>query len=184
MADFFEKIKHAVEDGFDDVKKDVEKLGEDMRAHDDAENAIYDWANGDILTFPYFTENAAENDVVMKTLATILMKDDKVVSPADGMVAAIDEDSNMIGIALSREVVVAVKLCTKDADISKDCKVLVKDGDYVKKGQTLIQFDKEVSAKSKLLLIVPDTTDAFKQLGFKPAAKEGAAKAGDKLISK
>lgn len=184
MADIFETIKNDARKVWDDLKGDVEVLGEDLKAHDDAENVIYSWTNGDLLSFPYFADNASDKDRMMRSLAVMMMKDDQLVSPCDGTIASVQADHNTIAIALNKEIILAVKVCTSCADFTKDAQILVHPGEQVRQGQVLLRFDKAVQSKTKLLLAAPDTTQAFKELGFAPQMEPGAVQAGAKLISR
>ncbi len=194
MADFFETLENDMKKGASDIEKGwhdftnsfrmaAEDLGADEKEHLEAENALYTWADGDILDYPYWSEEAGEKDKMMRTLATIMMDDDKLVAPCNGVIAAVDENSNTIAIVLDKEVIVAVKVCTGCADFTKDAKILVKQGEFVRVGQTLAEFSSKIHAKSKLLLIRPDDTETLKKLGFKPAAAKGTMEAGTKAIA-
>ncbi len=195
MADFFETLENDMKKGADAIKKGwddftgslkmaAEDMGKDERAHLEAENALYTWADGDIHDYPYYFEHPADKDKIMRTLATIMMDDDELVSPCNGVIASIDEENNVIAIALEKEVVVAVKVCTSCVDFAKDAQIMVKQGEFVRLGQVLVRFSKKMQAKSKLLLVEPADTEAFKTLGFKPTAAKGTMEAGTKAISK
>lgn len=194
MADFFETLKADLHKGAedikngwdhfkDDLKDSAESMGEDERQRILADDALYSWSTGNVLAYPLWDNNAAEKDTMMKTMATIMMKDDKVVSPCNGVIGSVDEDSNTIAIVIGEDIIVAVKVCTGSVDFSKDAKILVKQGDAVKAGQTLVQFDKELEAKSKLLLVRPDTAEELAKLGFKPTGTTGEVKAGQPLVT-
>lgn len=195
MADFFDTLKQDMEKGADAIKKGWDEftgslkmaatdLGKDEKAHLEAENAMYTWADGDVLNYPYWAEEAGEKDTLMRTLATIMMHDDELVSPCNGVIASVDVKDNTIAISLSHELTVAVKVCTSCADFSKDADILVKQGDFVKLGQPLVKFSQKLKAKTKLLLVSPESTADFKNAGYKPTASTGTLEAGTKIISK
>ena len=195
MADFFETLENDMRKGADEIRKgwDAFKgslkmaafdLGQNEKEHLEAENAIYTWTDGDVEDFPYFFAGASTKDQAMRTLATMMMRDDRLVSPCNGVVASIDENNNTIAIVVNDEVIVAVKVCTGSVDFSKEATILVKQGEFIHLGQPLVQFNQKMHAKTKLLLVKPACTIDLKAMGFKPAASKGTQQAGTKLISK
>lgn len=182
MSNFFEDVKNDVKGIWDGFKGDLESLGKDAKEHDEAENALYSWADGDVLTFPYWSENASEKDQIMRSLAVMMMKDNELVAPCNGIIAGISEADNTIAIALNKELTVAVKVCTSCTDFSKEATILVKKGEYVKAGQPLVSFASQIASKTKLLLITPEDDNEFKEYGLNPAVNPMNVKKGTKII--
>lgn len=190
MSNFFENLKNDAEKGWDDLKDTVERVDKDYKENfennvNDWHN-LYSWADGDLVSFPVFDENPSAKDKTMQTLAYMMMKDNELVSPAAGTVTGIDEDNNTIAINLSDKLTVAVKVCVGSVSLKSpdEAKILVQEGETVKKGQPLVQFASTLEAKTKMLLTATGTLEQFRALEEKPARAAGPVKKGDLLITK
>lgn len=115
MSNFFENLKNDAEKGWDDLKDSVERVDDAYRENFENNTSdwhnLYSWADGDLIDLPVFSDNPSAKDKTMQTLAYMMMKDNELVSPADGTVTGIDEDNNTIAINLSDKLTVAVKVC-------------------------------------------------------------------------
>lgn len=185
MSDFFETLKNDAEKGWDAVKEAARDIHDETEENLDDWHNLYGWANGDLVSFPVFSDSPSAKDQEMKTLAVMMIKDRELVSPASGTVTAVDVDNNLIAINISDKLTVAVKVCTGAVSLSSDlAHVQVKPGESVTKGQPLVKFSRLLEAKSKMILTATGTWDQFKALEEKPAREAGAIAKGDLLITK
>lgn len=174
---------------FDKLKQDAEKLGEDAKnvwegakdaferdaANENAELGAYHdlfaWADGSLAAMPYTEQEISDKDQEMKTLAVMLVKDQSICAPADAAVKSIDPAKNTIVLRMSGSQAVAIKVCLSAVSFEKDAQILVKPGESVKRGQALVHFNHPIEAKSKLLLVEPETFADFTGAGFVPLKK-------------
>lgn len=190
MSNFFENLKNDAEKGWDDLKDSVERVDDAYRENFENNTSdwhnLYSWADGDLIDLPVFSDNPSAKDKTMQTLAYMMMKDNELVSPADGTVTGIDEDNNTIAINLSDKLTVAVKVCVSAVSLKspEEARILVQEGEAVKKGQPLVKFARTLEAKTKMLLTATGTLEQFRALEEKSAREAGAVKKGDLLITK
>lgn len=116
--------------------------------------------------------------------AVIIPTVGKVVAPCDAVVSATMESKHAVGLSTAdgMELLIHVGLNTVELDGKfYDCKV--KEGDAVKAGDTLIEFDiNGITAAGYQLNTPVLVTNAEEYVSVKILA-EGAVKAGDQLIS-
>lgn len=180
MSDILNDLKNDAHKVWDDVKEAVHSVGENEEAYLDASHDLFAWANGDLLSMP-FAGNASEKDQRMKTLAVMMVKDKKLVSPVAGTVEAVSLPDNTITIAMNDGTVLTIKVCPGCVKLADEAQIVVKPGQSVKPGETLAEFAAPVQTKSKLLLTKPETFD-----GFTPAenVQAGPVTPENKLITK
>ncbi len=108
----------------------------------------------------------------------------KVVAPADGTVETIFDTKHAIGLSLKSgaEILIHVGINTVELG-GEGYQAFVKEGDNVKKGQTLITFDMDFIKSKGYNLVTPvivTNADDYAKVELKAA---GAVKAGDALLA-
>ena len=108
----------------------------------------------------------------------------KVVAPADGTVETIFDTKHAIGLSLKSgaEILIHVGINTVELG-GEGYQAFVKEGDNVKKGQTLITFDMDFIKSKGYNLVTPvivTNADDYAKVELKA---NGAVKAGDALLA-
>lgn len=183
MNTFFENLEKDARTVVDKAKDAIHDIGENETDYIDAAHDLFAWANGKLISLP-FHETASEKDQQMKTLAVMMIDDDELVAPCDGVVDGINKSQNLISVSLSNGISVGVKVCTGSVSFENEADILVKDGEAVKKGQPLVKFTKPISSKSKLLLTSAQSTSDFANMGYHPALTDSVTLTkGDLMIT-
>lgn len=108
----------------------------------------------------------------------------KVVAPADGEVSTIFDTHHAVGLTLDNgmEILIHVGINTVELD-GEGFKAYVSEGDRVKRGQTLITFDKELISSKGYKLITPVIIGNSDDYASVTPVANGAVKELNELIA-
>lgn len=108
-----------------------------------AEEIFYGYANGQLIAMEDVKDETFANKVLGEGVA-VLPTDGRVYAPADGMVMSVFDTKHAVCFAsrYGTEILIHIGVDTVNLQ-GKYFTAHVKDGDMVKKGQLLIEFDKE-----------------------------------------
>ncbi|WP_208559700.1 beta-glucoside-specific PTS transporter subunit IIABC [Marinilactibacillus kalidii] len=147
----------------DDQSNVNEKLDEQLEEEEQVngelgQNVMYNLAtpiSGDIVPLSEVEDNAFSIGLLGKGIA-IMPSEGKVFAPADGSVTTLFPTHHAIGITTTDgiEVLIHVGMDTVNLD-GRHFSPKVKQGDIVKKGQLLLEFDKEGIQKEGYSVITP-----------------------------
>lgn len=116
--------------------------------------------------------------------AAIEPDEGKVVAPADGVVSTLFDTFHAIGLTLSNGAELLIHIGINTVELNGECyQAHVREGDLVKKGQTLITFDKPaIQAKGYKTVtpVIVTNSDDYAQV---TQAANGKIKIGDTLLN-
>lgn len=120
-----------------------------------AEEIFYGYANGQLIAMEDVKDETFANKVLGEGVA-VLPTDGRVYAPADGMVMSVFDTKHAICFAsrYGTEILIHIGVDTVNLQ-GKYFTAHVKDGDMVKKGQLLIEFDKEQIEKAGYDTAIP-----------------------------
>ena len=120
-----------------------------------AEEIFYGYANGQLIAMEDVKDETFANKVLGEGVA-VLPTDGRVYAPADGMVMSVFDTKHAICFAsrYGTEILIHIGVDTVNLQ-GKYFTAHVKDGDMVKKGQLLIEFDKEQIEKAGYETAIP-----------------------------
>ena len=120
-----------------------------------AEEIFYGYANGQLIAMEDVKDETFANKVLGEGVA-VLPADGRVYAPADGMVMSVFDTKHAICFAsrYGTEILIHIGVDTVNLQ-GKYFTAHVKDGDMVKKGQLLIEFDKEQIEKAGYDTAIP-----------------------------
>ena len=120
-----------------------------------AEEIFYGYANGQLIAMEDVKDETFANKVLGEGVA-VLPTDGRVYAPADGMVMSVFDTKHAICFAsrYGTEILIHIGVDTVNLQ-GKYFTAHVKDGDMVKKGQLLIEFDKEQLEKAGYDTAIP-----------------------------
>ncbi len=120
-----------------------------------AEEIFYGYANGQLIAMEDVKDETFANKVLGEGVA-VLPTDGRVYAPADGMVMSVFDTKHAVCFAsrYSTEILIHIGVDTVNLQ-GKYFTAHVKEGDMVKKGQLLIEFDKEQIEKAGYDTAIP-----------------------------
>lgn len=120
-----------------------------------AEEIFYGYANGQLIAMEDVKDETFANKVLGEGVA-VLPTDGRVYAPADGMVMSVFDTKHAVCFAsrYGTEILIHIGVDTVNLQ-GKYFTAHVKDGDMVKKGQLLIEFDKEQIEKAGYDTAIP-----------------------------
>lgn len=120
-----------------------------------AEEIFYGYANGQLIAMEDVKDETFANKVLGEGVA-VLPTDGRVYAPADGMIMSVFDTKHAICFAsrYGTEILIHIGVDTVNLQ-GKYFTAHVKDGDMVKKGQLLIEFDKEQIEKAGYDTAIP-----------------------------
>lgn len=179
MNEFFEKLKEDAENIWDGAKEAFEKEADRENESLEPFHDLFAWADGSLLALP---ESPEKDQKGFHTLAKMVIRDQNIVSPCDGVIQAVEPASNTLVIRTSSGQELGIKVCVGAVSFEKSAHILVDPGQKVAAGETLVHFEAPIKAKSKLFLIHPER-DAGSAAALKPAARDNTVHQGDLLRS-
>lgn len=161
----------------------VEVSAEEKSSTEDQENVVDAPLNGKAIPLADVPDETFAKGV-LGLGAAIEPHEGKVVAPADGTVETIFDTKHAIGLSLNNgaEILIHVGINTVELG-GEGYQAFVKEGDSVKKGQTLITFDMDFIKSKGYNLVTPvivTNADDYTKVELKA---DGAVKAGDALLA-
>lgn len=143
------------------------------------ENIVYSPLKGNVIPLSEVKDEAFSSGILGKG-AAIIPKEGVVYAPADGEISAFFITGHAIGIKTTDglELLIHVGMDTVQLD-GKGFTSLVKVGDKVKKGQKLLEFDKELIKSEGYSTVTPVLISNFEQFDEIVATDEKYVEAGD-----
>ena len=143
------------------------------------ENIVYSPLKGNVIPLSEVKDEAFSSGILGKG-AAIIPKEGVVYAPADGEISAFFTTGHAIGIKTTDglELLIHVGMDTVQLD-GKGFTPLVKVGDKVKKGQKLLEFDKELIKSEGYSTVTPVLISNFDQFDEILATDEKYVQAGD-----
>ncbi len=128
---------------------------QDTEPESSAEEVFYGYANGQLIAMEDVKDETFANKVLGEGVA-VLPTDGRVYAPADGMVMSVFDTKHAVCFAsrYGTEILIHIGVDTVNLQ-GKYFTAHVKDGDMVKKGQLLIEFDKEQIEKAGYDTAIP-----------------------------
>lgn len=128
---------------------------QDIEPESPAEEIFYGYANGQLIAMEDVKDETFANKVLGEGVA-VLPTDGRVYAPADGMVMSVFDTKHAVCFAsrYGTEILIHIGVDTVNLQ-GKYFTAHVKDGDMVKKGQLLIEFDKEQIEKAGYDTAIP-----------------------------
>lgn len=164
------------EESVEELKKDS---AETKVNNDKADNKIYSPITGEVKNLKECTDETFASGTLGNGVM-IEPTENKVYSPCDGVVASVFETLHAIGIVADNgaELLIHVGMDTVTLK-GEGFKVHVKDGDRLKKGQLILEFDIEFIKSKGLLVTTPfivanshDFPEMIENLGTKVHGEE------------
>lgn len=115
----------------------------------------------------------------------VLPEEGKVYAPFDGKVAALMGSKHAIGLVSKEGVELLIHIGTDTVNLKgKYFEISVKQGQEVKKGELLIEFDKEAMEQEQYSLVTPIVvTNTLDYLDVLVSNKEKAVAVGEELLT-
>jgi PTS system beta-glucosides-specific IIC component len=150
--------------GFEDPVEELEELEELEEVQKDETDVITPLVNkinisspitGEVVPLAQVNDETFAQEIMGKGIA-IMPREGKVVSPVDGEIQMVFKTKHAIGILSEEgaEILIHIGLDTVKLD-GKHFKAYVKDGDIVKKGDLLVEFDKDAIKSEGYDVITP-----------------------------
>jgi len=147
--------------GFEDPIEELEEL---EGVQEDATDVITPLVNkinisspitGEVVPLAQVNDETFAQEIMGKGIA-VMPREGKVVSPVDGKIQMVFKTKHAIGILSEEgaEILIHIGLDTVKLD-GKHFEAYVKDGDIVKKGDLLVEFDKEAIKSEGYDVITP-----------------------------
>ena len=120
-----------------------------------AEEVFYGYADGELIAMEDVKDDTFANKVLGDGVA-VIPSEGKVYAPADGVVTSVFDTKHAVCFASScgTELLIHIGVDTVNLQ-GKYFTAHVKDGDTVKKGQLLVEFDKEQIEKAGYDTVIP-----------------------------
>ncbi len=120
-----------------------------------AEEVFYGYADGELIAMEDVKDDTFANKVLGDGVA-VIPSEGKVYAPADGVVTSVFDTKHAVCFASScgTELLIHIGVATVNLQ-GKYFTAHVKDGDAVKKGQLLVEFDKEQIEKAGYDTVIP-----------------------------
>lgn len=120
-----------------------------------AEEVFYGYADGELIAMEDVKDDTFANKVLGDGVA-VIPSEGKVYAPADGVVTSVFDTKHAVCFASScgTELLIHIGVDTVNLQ-GKYFTAHVKDGDAVKKGQLLVEFDKEQIEKAGYDTVIP-----------------------------
>ena len=152
---FKEDSQKAKQDGDDQVKKADEKPSVTINDKMNQRTEVFSPLNGSVIQLSDVNDDAFATEAMGKGIA-ILPTEGKVVAPFDGEVAMVFKTKHAIGLVSEDglEILIHVGIDTVKLD-GQFYTAFVKEGDQVKKGETLLTFEADKIAKAGYELTTP-----------------------------
>jgi len=175
--------------GFDDKKeiKDFQELDEksntkQVKKVEDTEGIISSPISGEIIPLTAIDDPAFSSGAMGKGVA-ILPNDNLVIAPVSGKVTLLFPTNHAIGILTDDGIEILIHIGMDTVELKGEGFVpFVKQGEYIHKGQKLIQFDPDVISKhEKSAVTVVVITNSNKYSGVE-ATKTNEIKQGMDLL--
>lgn len=146
------------------------------------ENIVYSPLKGNVIPLSEVKDEAFSSGILGKG-AAIIPKEGVVYAPADGEISAFFTTGHAIGIKTTDglELLIHVGMDTVQLD-GKGFTPLAKVGDKVKKGQKLLEFDKELIKAEGYSTVTPVLISNFEQFDEIVATDEKYVEAGDVFL--
>lgn len=155
------------------IESDSQKLMEKK------ENIVYSPLKGNVIPLSEVKDEAFSSGILGKG-AAIIPEEGVVYAPADGKISAFFTTGHAIGIKTTDglELLIHVGMDTVQLD-GKGFTPLAKVGDKAKKGQKLLEFDKELIKAEGYSTVTPVLISNFEQFDEIVATDENHVQAGD-----
>lgn len=146
------------------------------------ENIVYSPVKGNVIPLSEVKDEAFSSGILGKG-AAIIPEEGVVYAPADGEISAFFPTGHAIGIKTNDglELLIHVGMDTVQLD-GKGFTPLAKAGDKVKKGQKLLEFDKELIKAEGYSTVTPVLISNFDQFDEIIATDEKKVQAGDVFL--
>ena len=146
------------------------------------ENIVYSPVKGNVIPLSEVKDEAFSSGILGKG-AAIIPEEGVVYAPADGEISAFFPTGHAIGIKTTDglELLIHVGMDTVQLD-GKGFTPLAKAGDKVKKGQKLLEFDKELIKAEGYSTVTPVLISNFDQFDEITATDENHVQAGDVFL--
>ncbi|MGN0373558.1 MAG: beta-glucoside-specific PTS transporter subunit IIABC [Enterocloster sp.] len=176
--------------GFEDVA--AEGAGEEVAAKKEtsgekatlaeADKSICSPAEGEIIPVSEVNDPAFASEVMGTTVA-VRPKTGKLFAPADGMIVTVFDTKHAIGMAADNgaEILLHVGIDTVELQ-GRHFTAHVSNGDTVKKGDLLLEFDKEAIEKEGYDTVTPVIISNSVVFSSIEKAEPGTVKPGDRIM--
>ncbi len=146
------------------------------------ENIVYSPVKGNVIPLSEVKDEAFSSGILGKG-AAIIPEEGVVYAPADGEISAFFPTGHAIGIKTTDglELLIHVGMDTVQLD-GKGFTPLAKAGDKVKKGQKLLEFDKELIKAEGYSTVTPVLISNFDQFDEITATDKNHVQAGDVFL--
>lgn len=146
------------------------------------ENIVYSPLKGNVIPLSEVEDEAFSSGILGKG-AAIIPEEGIVYAPVDGEIPAFFPTGHAIGIKTTGglELLIHVGMDTVQLD-GKGFIPLAKAGDKVKKGQKLLEFDKELIKAEGYSTVTPVLISNFDQFGEITVTEENHVQAGDVFL--
>lgn len=146
------------------------------------ESIVYSPVKGNVIPLSEVKDEAFSSGILGKG-AAIIPEEGAVYAPADGEISAFFPTGHAIGIKTTDglELLIHVGMDTVQLD-GKGFTPLAKAGDKVKKGQKLLEFDKELIKAEGYSTVTPVLISNFDQFDEITATDENHVQAGDVFL--
>lgn len=168
--------------GFEDVPADTEHqtspaptpIREKKAAPAAGESTLYSPLKGEMIPLSQVEDEVFSSGMMGKGMA-VRPEEGKLYAPADGEILSVFDTKHAVCIRTEygAELLIHVGIDTVELG-GRYFEVHVKEGDLVKAGDLLLEFDREAIEKSGYKTVTPvlvTNTDAFKEIIEKPAGK-------------
>lgn len=120
-----------------------------------AEEVFYGYADGELIAMEDVKDDTFANKVLGDGVA-VIPSEGKVYAPADGVVTSVFDTKHAVCFASSYGTELLIHIGVDTVNLQgKYFTAHVKDGDAVKKGQLLVEFDKEQIEKAGYDTVIP-----------------------------
>lgn len=153
-----------------------------MKSDMPKESTVYSPVKGKVIPLSEVEDEAFSSGILGKG-AAIIPEEGVIYAPADGEISAFFPTGHAIGIKTEDglEILIHVGMDTVQLE-GKGFTPLAGTGDKVKKGQKLLEFDKELIKKEGYSIVTPVIISNFDQFDNISVTEKDCVQAGDSLL--
>ncbi len=151
--------------GFDEEEESTAMPVETKKANKSGKTTIYSPVDGKLVDLKEVNDETFSSEVMGKGIA-VIPENGKVVAPFDGTVSALFATKHAIGLVSDQGVEVLIHIGIDTVELNGEgFQAFVKQGDHVKKGDALIEFDlnmiQEKGYDPTVMIIVTNSSNYF-----------------------
>ena len=146
-------------------------------------NTMYSPISGEVKSLRQSKDKAVANGLLGRGIL-IDPDDNKVYAPCDGEIVLIYETKHAIIIKSNAGIAILIHIGMNTGTLNgKGFKVFVHDGDKIKQGDLLLEFDKDMIINEGLQMVVPFVFPNLNENDFMAILTSGVTSANTPLIN-